>query len=68
MSFLSFIVLSVGATNGVTKVLYDAKTHRMLGAGILGKNAGELISEAALAVDLTIELTIELGGKWMMLQ
>ncbi len=48
--------LSVGATNGVTKVLYDARTHRMLGAGILGKNAGELIAEAALAIEMGAEM------------
>lgn len=48
--------LSVGATNGVTKVLYDSKTHRMLGAGILGKNAGELIAEAALAIEMGAEM------------
>ena len=48
--------LSVGATNGVTKVLYDAKTHRMLGAGILGRNAGELIAEAALAIEMGAEM------------
>jgi len=48
--------LSVGATNGVTKVLYDKKTHRMLGAGILGKNAGELIAEAALAIEMGAEM------------
>lgn len=44
--------LSVGATTGLTKVLYDAETHRMIGAGILGKNAGELIAEAALAIEM----------------
>ncbi len=48
--------LSVGATAGMTKVLYDAKTHRMLGAGILGKNAGELIAEAALAIEMGAEM------------
>ena len=48
--------LSVGAESGVTKVLYDKNTHRMLGAGILGKNAGELIAEAALAVEMGAEL------------
>ncbi len=48
--------LSVGATNGVTKVLYDKNTHRMLGAGILGKNAGELIAEAALAIEMGAEM------------
>ena len=44
--------LSVGAEAGMTKVLYDKETHRMLGCGILGKNAGELIAEAALAVEM----------------
>lgn len=48
--------LSVGAEAGMTKVLYDRKTHRMLGTGILGKNAGELIAEAALAVEMGAEM------------
>jgi len=48
--------ISVGATNGVTKVLYDRNTHRMLGAGILGRNAGELIAEAALAIEMGAEM------------
>jgi len=48
--------LSVGATTGMTKVLYDAETHRMIGAGILGKNAGELIAEAALAIEMGAEM------------
>ena len=48
--------LSVGATNGLTKVLYDKKTHRLIGAGILGKNAGELIAEAALAIEMGAEM------------
>jgi dihydrolipoamide dehydrogenase len=44
--------LSVGAEAGMTKVLYDSESHRMLGCGILGKNAGELIAEATLAVEM----------------
>ncbi len=44
--------LSVGAEAGMTKVLYDAQSHRLLGCGILGKNAGELIAEAALGVEM----------------
>ncbi len=48
--------LSVGADVGMTKVLYDKSNHRMLGAGILGKNAGELIAEAALAVEMGAEM------------
>ena len=49
--------LSVGAEAGMTKVLYDKKTHCMLGAGILGKNAGELIAEATLAVEMGAEMS-----------
>ncbi|MCN4144123.1 MAG: dihydrolipoyl dehydrogenase [Thiohalomonas sp.] len=48
--------LSVSADVGMTKVLYDKATHRMLGTGILGKNAGELIAEAALAVEMGAEM------------
>jgi dihydrolipoamide dehydrogenase len=49
--------LSIGADAGLTKVLYDKKTQRMLGTGILGKNAGELIAEAALAVEMGAEMS-----------
>ncbi|MBE9525587.1 MAG: dihydrolipoyl dehydrogenase [Proteobacteria bacterium] len=48
--------LSVGADVGMTKVLYDKETHQMLGTGIVGKNAGELIAEAALAVEMGAEM------------
>jgi len=48
--------LSVGADIGMTKVLYDKSTHRMLGTGILGKNAGELIAETALAIEMGAEM------------
>ena len=47
--------LSVGAEAGMTKVLFDKETHRILGAGILGKNAGELIAEAVLAIEMGAE-------------
>jgi dihydrolipoamide dehydrogenase len=48
--------LSVGADVGMTKMLYDKTTHRLLGAGIVGKNAGELIAEAALGVEMGVEM------------
>jgi len=48
--------LSMGAELGTTKVLYDKNTHQMLGAGIIGKNAGELIGEATLAVEMGAEI------------
>jgi len=44
--------LSMGASNGLTKVLFDKQTKRVIGAGIIGKNAGELIAEAVLALEM----------------
>ncbi len=44
--------LSLGRNEGVTKVLCDKKTGRILGAGMVGPNAGELISEAVLALEM----------------
>jgi dihydrolipoamide dehydrogenase len=43
--------LSIGRDEGFTKLLFDPETHRVLGGGIVGTNAGELISEVALAVE-----------------
>jgi len=43
--------LSLGREEGFTKLLFDPETHRVLGGGIVGTNAGELISEVALAVE-----------------
>ena len=42
---------TIAATDGFTKVLADAKTDRVLGVHILGAEAGNLIQEAALAVE-----------------
>ncbi|MEW5008200.1 MAG: dihydrolipoyl dehydrogenase [Cycloclasticus sp.] len=44
--------LSIGRDEGLTKVLWDPATKRILGAGIVGVNAGELISEAVLAMEM----------------
>jgi dihydrolipoamide dehydrogenase len=44
--------LSAMATNGVSKALFDPETGRLLGAGITGKNAGELIGESILALEM----------------
>ncbi len=49
--------LSMGASNGLTKVLFDKETHRVIGAGIVGKNAGELIAEAVLALEMGADMT-----------
>lgn len=39
-------------TEGKTKLLFDPKTHRVLGGGIVGPSAGDLISEVALAIEM----------------
>jgi dihydrolipoamide dehydrogenase len=44
--------LSLGRDEGFTKLLFDPQTHRVLGGGIVGTNAGELISEIALAIEM----------------
>ncbi|ALM83245.1 dihydrolipoyl dehydrogenase [Bordetella sp. N] len=41
-----------GRDEGFTKLLFDAETHRILGGGIVGTHAGDLISELALAVEM----------------
>ena len=48
---------TLGRSDGVTKLIADTDTGRLLGAGIVGPGAGELIAEAALAVEtaLTVE-------------
>ena len=43
--------LSLGREDGFTKLLFDPQTHRVLGGGIVGTNAGDLISEVALAIE-----------------
>lgn len=44
--------LAQGRNEGLTKVIYDNKTHKLLGVGIVGPSAGELIAEAALAIEM----------------
>ena len=44
--------LSLGREDGFTKLLFDPDTDRVLGGGIVGTNAGELISEVALAIEM----------------
>ena len=41
-----------GRDEGFTKLIFDADTHRILGGGIVGTHAGDLISEVALAVEM----------------
>ncbi len=44
--------LSLGRDEGLTKVLFDEATGRLVGCGIVGPNAGDLIAEAALAIEM----------------
>lgn len=47
--------LGLGREDGMTKLLFDPASHRLLGAGIVGVNAGDLIAEAALAIEMGSE-------------
>jgi len=44
--------LSIGRNEGMTKVLFDKDSGQLIGAGIVGTNAGELIAEAVLALEM----------------
>ncbi len=44
--------LSLGRDEGITKVLFDETTNRIIGCGIVGPNAGDLIAEPALAIEM----------------
>ncbi len=44
--------LGIGRDEGMTKLLFDPETKRILGAGIVGVNAGELIGETVLALEM----------------
>jgi dihydrolipoamide dehydrogenase len=44
--------LSLGRDEGMTKLLFDEATHRLIGAAAVGPNAGELVAETALAVEM----------------
>jgi dihydrolipoamide dehydrogenase len=44
--------LSLGRGEGMTKLLFDESTERIIGAGMVGPNAGELVAEAALAIEM----------------
>jgi dihydrolipoamide dehydrogenase len=44
--------LASGGGDGLTKLVYDPDTRRLLGASIVGRNAGELIAELTLAIEM----------------
>ncbi len=47
--------LGIGRTEGFTKLLFDPDSHRVLGAGIVGPHAGDLIAECVLAIEMGCE-------------
>jgi dihydrolipoamide dehydrogenase len=49
--------LALNRDEGFTKLLFDKETHRVLGAGIVGTNAGDLIAEVALAIEMGADAT-----------
>ena len=48
--------ISMARDEGLTKLIVDKKTRRILGAGIVGVNAGELIAEATLALEMGVDM------------
>jgi len=44
--------LSLGRDEGFTKLLFDKKTDRVIGGAIVGPNAGDLIAEIGLAIEM----------------
>ena len=48
--------VTMGRPEGVTKIIADANTRRILGVGIVGEHAGDLIAEAVLAIELGAEV------------
>jgi len=49
--------LTLGRTDGLTKLIIDPKTERLLGVGIAGPGAGDLIAEGVLAVEMGANAT-----------
>ncbi len=48
--------IGLGRTEGFTKLIFDEASHRIIGAGIVGVHAGDLIAEAALAIEMGCEV------------
>jgi len=49
--------VAIGRTDGMTKLIADPGSERILGAGIAGHGASELIAEGALAVEMAADIT-----------
>ena len=48
--------IGIGRTEGFTKLVFDEATHRIVGGGIVGVHAGDLISEIGLAIEMGCEV------------
>ncbi|ROU04437.1 dihydrolipoyl dehydrogenase [Lysobacter enzymogenes] len=48
--------IGLGRTEGFTKLVFDEATHRIVGGGIVGVHAGDLIAEVALAIEMGCEV------------
>ncbi len=48
--------LSLGRDEGITKLIFDRDTERVIGAGIVGPNAGDLIAEVGLAIEMGADM------------
>jgi dihydrolipoamide dehydrogenase len=49
--------LTLDRTDGLTKLVVDPSTERILGVGLVGPNAGELIAEGVLAIEMGANVT-----------
>jgi len=49
--------LALGRDEGFSKLLFDPVNHRVLGGGMVGPNAGELVAEVALAIEMGADAT-----------
>ncbi len=49
--------LTLDRADGLTKLIVDPKTERILGVGLVGPNAGELIAEGVLAIEMGANAT-----------
>jgi dihydrolipoamide dehydrogenase len=48
--------IGIGRTEGFTKLIFDEASHRIVGGGIVGVHAGDLIAEVALAIEMGCEV------------
>jgi dihydrolipoamide dehydrogenase len=48
--------LSLGRDEGITKLIFERNTERVIGAGIVGPNAGDLIAEVGLAIEMGADM------------